>query len=40
MEKLVIKISDGEEKVFEAETREALDTKVDEYVLQEYSEVL
>lgn len=36
MNKLVLKVNDSEEKVFEAETREDLDRKVDEYVEENY----
>lgn len=36
MSKLVLKVNDGEEKVFEAETREDLDRLVEEYVEENY----
>lgn len=36
MNKLVLKVNDGEEKVFEAETREDLDRLVEEYVEENY----
>lgn len=36
MSKLVIKESDGNESVFEAETREELDRLVDTYVEENY----
>lgn len=36
MNTLVLKVNDGEEKVFEAETREDLDRLVEEYVEENY----
>lgn len=36
MSTLVLKVNDGEEKVFEAETREDLDRLVEEYVEENY----
>lgn len=36
MNKLVLNVNGSEEKVFEAETREDLDRKVDEYVETNY----
>lgn len=40
MNKLVLKVNDSEEEVFEAETREDLDRKVEEYVEKNYSTVV